>query len=188
MVKKLSGKSAVILGLFIVSLVMIISMSFAWYIYEGEVGSSFNIGATTSEGPKITYTENKSGITLSKTYPMPDDIGLNTEPYIYTIRNDEDSPIKVKVLFEIMGSSTLENSLVKYSVDNAVSSFGENTERENPIRSEFKDAYVVESFTLEAGESKSSSFRLWVHEDATVENALEKVFSGRITANPEYIE
>lgn len=188
MVKKLNAKSAAILGLFIVSLVMIISVSFAWYIYEGEKGESFKIsGNTATGGPKITYTENKSGISLAKTYPMSDSMGITTDPYIYTVRNDNEVPIKITVLFEVMANSTLDNSLVKYSLDSNINSFKDKTRRK-PARSEFKDAYVIDTYTLAAGESKSSSLRLWVSEEGTVETAANKSWEGRITADPEFID
>lgn len=188
MVRKLDAKSAVILGLFIISLVMMISVSFAWYIYEGEKGEPFKIsGNTATGGPKITYTENKSGISLTKTYPMPDSMGITTDPYIYTVRNDNEVPIKVTILFEVLANSTMNNSLVKYSLDSNINSF-EVENRRNPIRSEFSDAYVIDTYTLAAGESKSSSLRFWVSEEGTVETAANKTWGGRITADPEFID
>lgn len=185
MKKQFNGKILFVFGMLMVGLVTIISFSFAYVSYEGESNEPFGINGSTATLPDITFTENKEGNILTNTYPVTDEIGLTHEAYTYTIRNDEDRSIKVNVLLEVTAESTLEDSLVNFALDDVVNTLG-SISKTTPTKSSYKNSYIIQTLTLAAGETKSTSLKLWINENGTIENAQNKTWSSKVTVLPSF--
>lgn len=54
------------------------------------------------------------------------------------------------------------------------------------IDSGFDNAYNLGSFILRPNESQSNKLRLWVNENGTIDNALNKRWTGKIVVIPEF--
>lgn len=188
---KLNYKKVLVFTALLLGIVTVFSISFAYFTVEIREGDLFTTKGGVKGGttPDITYTENKTGITLNNTYPMPNSAGIKLkDPYTFTVANNEaSSVVNVSVMFEVADTSTLDDTLVNYQLDSTIETFGGvNTTR--PSEDGFKTAYVIDSYTLNAGESKTSNMRLWINENGTLENAQNKTWAGRIVVVANFVE
>jgi len=69
-----------------------------------------------------------------------------------------------------------------YDVVNTLGSISKTT----PTKSSYKNSYIIQTITLAAGETKSTSLKLWINENGTIENAQNKTWSSKVTVLPSF--
>lgn len=140
---------------------------------------------------ELAFTEQSSSINLTNTYPMSDEKGLKTTPYLFTLTNtcDIDASFSIYLnTFEAKnGETKIDDRYIKYIIGetNASSSVGQNlsSAQKNTDISNFQygagnkiaTSYEIATGTLKGntnsellnGESASFSFRLWIDSSAT---------------------
>lgn len=173
----------------IVSLVMVVvavgSISFAYFSTRIEEGDIYTTtGRAKNDNFRISMTENQSGVTTNNTYPMPDEKGLKTDPYTFTVKNEETSKnLTITVILEVLNNSTLADELVNVAIGNDVKTL-DSTISTTPSSDTYRSAFNILTFDLDAEESKTYSLRNWINANGTVENAQNKTWSGRILVVP----
>lgn len=188
MKKKLDAKTLFFLGVALVAVVTIASFSFAYVALEGDPEKVIDISGGTQTLPSITFTEDGEGTSLTNTYPVTDEIGLSYNPYMFTVRNDEEKNIDIRVILEVKSDSTLDDTLVNIALNDEVSTLDGEMSQITPTRSDFKKSYVIKTFTLTPGEEKSTSLKVWINDKGTIENAQNKTWSSKITVLPSWPE
>lgn len=137
---------------------------------------------------ELAFTEQSSSINLTNTYPMSDERGLKTTPYLFTLTNtcDIDASFSIYLnTFEAKnGETKIGDQYIKYIIENTndassvgqkLSSAQENTDISNfqyEAGNKIATSYEIYPDTskgktdLKPGESASFSFRLWIDESA----------------------
>lgn len=181
-------KMALIAVLLIV-VVSIISVSFAYFTIKITTKGDISPirGKTNQNIPNISFTENKSGTILTNTYPMKNEDGLaNSDEYIFTVTNNETSDINISVILQTTKSSTLDDSLVNIAIENQIKTLGRVEDDTKEIDSEFKNGYLIDTFSLGAGESATRHVKMWMNENGTLENAQNKTWASKIKVSPTF--
>ena len=188
--EKISSKNVAIVTALLLIVMTITGMSYAYFTVQYEEGDLFKTeGKSELETPEVEFTENKSGIRLENTYPMPDEVGISkSDEYIYTITNNETSrEVAIKVVLEVTKESTLEDNLVNYSLNEEINTLGTMQTTVNSSN-DYKTSYVIDEFTLTNNTSKTSKLKLWINEQGTLENAQNKTWSSKILVIPTFVE
>jgi len=186
---KWNYKKAIIFTAVLLVVVTVFSVSFAYFTVELREGELFTTqgGVVPGTLPDISYTENVPGISLAKTYPMPDENGRKLkDSYTYTItNNDTTKSVDVTVAFEVLKNSTLEDNLVNYLFGDTVRTFG-GSNTTSVTESSYETSYIIDTFSLKAGESKTTSLKFWINENGTLENAQNKTWAGRVVVTAAF--
>lgn len=135
----------------------------------------------------ITFEEESSSINLTNTYPISNEKGMKTKPYIFKITNTCTTDAKYTLYLNTLevNGSKIDDSLIDYSLvksDGAVAVANKlNTATKNIDTSHFDfdkkilTSYEVAEGTLKGatsdggtdGEAATYSLRLWIDESAT---------------------
>lgn len=187
--KKMDSKKIMIIGIALLGIVAIASFTYAFFTVnkEGDTGKGIFGGASSKE-PKIDLKESTSGIDLSGTYPMPDDLGLASDnAYEFEITNNEDETIRVDVILEVTKDSNLSDSLINIALDDTVVTLG-SLEHVSTSSSDYKDAYKIISYDLAQGNTRKHTLKAWLNENGTIGNAQNKVWISNVLIKPSFIE
>ena len=178
----------VLLGLALVLVTAVLAISFAYFSINYEVGELFTTrGQAKNNEPKITFSENVEGITLTNTYPMPDEIGIEkSDEYVFTVGNESDKTVKIDVTLKVDSTSTLNNNLVNILYNGTV--YTVSNLDEIATQDGEQKTFSLGSFNLNAQESKSNTIKMWINANGTVDNALNKTWQSKINVNPSFIE
>ena len=129
-----------------------------------------------------SLTENNS-INLTNQFPIIDDEGLKSIPYTFTLSNTCTVAAKYQINLEILSSSTLDSSLVKMSLDSTTANTLNTYDVIDSTISDANKAYKLTNGYLAPNSSITYNLRLWLTEDATVNDAANKSFNSKITIN-----
>lgn len=121
-------------------------------------------------------------ISLENTYPLPDKRGLETEPYTFSITNTCEASASFSVSLEVLSSSTLATSKIKYSLNNSDPAVL-TTKDTMDAQIENATAYVLDSGVLHANGKHDYNLKLWVDEDANLDDTQDKEFEAKIVIN-----
>ncbi len=136
-----------------------------------------------------------TAINLKNAYPMSEEVGLNTDPYILKITNTCDIPSQYTIILNEFESSSLSNSLIryqikkdrddvptfllidapKYNLDEAIKNDIELEQGTN-----INQSYNLKNGYLDAGESVLYELRLWLDYNAN-NDAMNKRYEAGIT-------
>lgn len=180
----------VTISILIVLIIAVVGISFAYFTINYEIGDTYNVGGKAKSGePQIEFNENKSGISLHQTYPMPNEVGIEkSDVYSYTVTSKENaSNVKVNVYIQIDEESTLSDDLVNILYNDSIITIGTLLQGE-PVDYGFSKAYKLDSFILEPNGVKTNNIKIWVNESATVDNALSKGWGSKIFVMPEFTD
>ncbi len=182
-----STSKTLVLSILMVGILSLVSVSLAYFTINYNFGESANFGGKASnKDPRIDFT-GLGDIDLNNTYPMTDEQGLKTRPYMFTVTNKEDKKIKVDIILQTLATSTLEPHLVNVALDNTVANV-KYLSIVTPSSDKYSSAGLVGSYTLEPNASVSGNIRLWINSDGTVDNAQNKTWSSKILAMPSFVE
>ena len=172
--KYLSKKEYII---FLLALIITLSsFSYAFFLSI----DTFNNNIATTECFNITL-QDKNDIYLDKTYPLSEEEGTNLRPYTFTIKNVCKESADYQVNIETFSSSTLNTQYLRVKVDNTPSSklglLEEDTEYINP---NIGESNKIIDGSLLSNEEVTYNIRLWIDEDATVEQSSNKIYSAKV--------
>ncbi len=192
----------------IIAIMMVVTLS---------IGSSYALWKVTKEQDvaniittgcfEVSFIEESNSINLTNTFPITDEKGLTTTPYVFTVKNtctiDADYTIYLNTLNLTNGKAKIADNLIKYSivqngiVENNNVALLNTAPIENDkalfsvtdfdATSAIDTSYKLASGTLRAssskeagdGESATFSLRLWIDSSATT--AINgQVFEGAV--------
>lgn len=128
---------------------------------------------------EVTFTEQSSSIQLENVYPITDDKGFKTTPYIFTIKNTCTIDAEYKIYLNTLQTTKtkINDNFIKYAllktgdsvnVANYLSSATVNREVGSfDYDKKLLTSYTIESGTLRQNESVQYSLRLWIDSSAT---------------------
>ena len=130
------------------------------YIRKVETQSDQNVVSTLS-CLGISLTSQNNGVSLTNTFPIPDEEGLASEPYTYTIENTCSVNAYYEATLNAMNGTTLANlgkvkvaldgdSYLKPTIENELDSAALYEEQSDVLRT-----YRIDEGYIEAGESKT---------------------------------
>lgn len=135
-----------------------------------------------------------TAIKLENTYPMTEDKGLLTSPYLLTIKNTCNIPSEYTVILNKFNNSNLQNDFIRYQMkngDNVSTQLLSNANKyvldaslKNDLETE-RGLSINESFNLATGslnenETVSYELRIWVDYNAT-NDTMNKSFEANVT-------
>ena len=184
-IKKKKRKLSLYYGL-LVTVVCIIGVSFAWFRLYLSQSEDNTLASRTCFS--TTLTEDTSKITLTDAFPISAEDGLKQTPFTFTLKNNCNSYVKVYITIdstyrESTSSSYLKDSYMKVNVSpkdttsNASVILGNQTLTD--LESNRK-GYIIVNTGLKANEEKSYDLRIWMDSATTLEQGLNKNWSGKI--------
>ena len=182
MKKKRRLKKSVVLvltwSMIIISISVLLGASFSfWFITHQQK----NVNTITTGCFELEFKENSSSIKLNNSYPVSDEKGLRSVPYIFKVTNICDIDAKYKITLNTLDidGEQIPDQLVKYA-------FYENNEIKNksnfleyaPVNTDTENinttlpilkSYNMFEGVLSVGEAKDFMLKLWLSESATTE-------------------
>lgn len=182
--QNISRKAVLIVA--ILAIIGVGSISFGYFTVQRISNSVGSIsGRVQKKGPKITYKENKEGMTIKDSYPMSDELGESSDDaYVFSVKNEENKEVSAKIVIEVTKKSTLDDSLINISLNGTVVTLSSLT-KEKPT-SGYKSAYVLKTEKLTPGKEAENTLKVWINENGTKENAASKEWAGSILVVPEF--
>ena len=179
-------KKRIIYYSLLVTVVMLFGVSYAYYRLTKTQTSKNNISIRNCLD--TTLTEETSEIVLSDAFPISDEDGLKGDPFTFTLTNNCASYVSVDITIDSEYRTSTSTSYLKddYVKANLVSkgSTSNNaallttfslTDLENS-----RKGYVLKSIGLNANDSKSFDLRLWLDQETTIAQGLNKSWKGKI--------
>ncbi len=153
-----------------------VSVSYAYYLFSIDQESN-NIAKSSCF--KLSF-EDKNDINLLSVVPINEDEAVSLVPYEFTIKNVCKLAANYDVNIEELNSSTLNDSFVRYKLDNNESELlGYQDGSENIVNKDAGISRTIDSAILLPGEERTYNLRLWLDEDSTIE-AADKLFSSKV--------
>ena len=169
---------SIIVGLIII-IGLSIGISYAYYLFSI---SQQGVNAVNSDCFKITYSDN-GALNLLDTIPLTEEEAISLQPYTFTINNICNHALDYSVNVETLSSTTIDLNAVRLKLDNNASRILGSIK--NNDSSMFANSNTISSKTIFSGslkekESKTFDLLIWIDEDATKEQAANKIFSSKI--------
>ena len=170
----------------LITVLCIIGVSFAWFrLYLNQTENNTIASRTCFN---TTLTEDTSKISLTDAFPISDEDGLKQTPFTFTIKNNCNSYVKVYITID---STYRESTDTSYLKDNYmkvnISPEGTTTSKSVILGSQTltdlesnRKGYIIVSTGLKANEEKSYDLRIWMDSAVTIEQGLNKNWSGKI--------
>ncbi len=174
---KKSHKTILIVVGILLSIILLIGISFAYYIFSVSQSGSNVVRTDCFE---ITYTDGNA-INLTNTIPISDKEAKELEPYTFTIKNICNQAVDYEVNIETLNTSTIDLDAVATKLDGRQKQIlGQLDNNESIVNNNASSSKTVFSHILRAGEEKTHNLRLWVDIDSTIEQSENKTFSSKV--------
>ena len=128
----------------------------------------------------IQYVEDSDAINSLNSYPMTDEVGLNTKPYTVIMTNNCPYTVSYVVKLNKMSTTTLLSSLVRVAINDVPFSLATKQKTSTSI-SGANEAWVVNAGILPGNASKNIETKIWLEENTELENAKNKTFDFKIS-------
>ena len=124
----------------------------------------------------IEASSKSNNISLSNTLPMSDTEGEQTEPYVFTIKNNGNVDYKFNIKLLSTNDNTFSPEYIKVKVD------------DDGIRtlSSLTDSIIKEDVILPAGETVDITLRVWLSSD-TKNTQIGKTFNSKIVIDGQSV-
>ncbi len=176
------NKKTLIAIISVVAVVLVlIGVTYAYWLVTKE-----QQGENVISSACLDISLNGSGdINLPDQYPMSDEEGLKTTPYIFTVTNNCNTSIDYQINLETLGSeeNTIIPSAIKVSLNDNKSLLSENGE----VTPTLSDAFTARKLLVGTLSSASTTnnaitynLRLWIDKDAPI-SEQNKTFRSKIT-------
>jgi uncharacterized protein YpmS len=145
---------------------------------------------TTLSCLSTTITDTTSAINLVDEYAITDEEGMTKTPYTFTITNGCTNYVKVAINLESLSTSTLDASHIKASLNTAGVSYPIAGLLSNKTTATATNSGAT-SYVLNTGvylapnASKSFDLRVWIDNDTSSADGMNKVFNGKIVLSYE---
>ena len=160
-----------------------IGISYAFFYFSVSMN---NNNVANSNCFKVTF-EDSNNISLLRTYPMSESDAINLEPYHFKITNTCNVVTSYDINIETLNSSTMEESEIRYKLNNHSSKvLGSASLQNDIINNDVKSSRNIYSGELNSNESKTFNLRMWIDEDSTYENSADKEFNSKVVVISSY--
>ena len=171
---------------FLVTVICIIGVSFAWFRLYLSQSENNTIASRTCFN--TTLTEDTSKISLTDAFPISDEDGLKQTPFTFTIKNNCNSYVKVYITIdstyrESTDTSYLKDNYMKVNISPKGTTTGKSVILGSQTLTDLENnrkGYIIVSTGLKANEEKSYDLRIWMDSAVTIEQGLNKNWSGKI--------
>ena len=121
----------------------------------------------------------EGAITLNESSPVPDEVGQESTPYVFTITNTCNTLTKAKIKIKVdTANSTM-------SIDAISTSINKSTPKALSSITNEDNTYHIFTTSLKKDESKTFEYRMWINETATSTNSMNKTFKSNILVEYE---
>ncbi len=184
-IKKKKRKLSIYYGL-LVTVICIMGVSFAWFrLYLSQTENNTIASRTCFD---TTLTEDTSKISLTDAFPISDEDGLKQTPFTFTIKNNCNSYVKVYITIdstyrESTDTSYLKDNYMKVNISPEGTTTGKSVILGSQTLTDLENnrkGYIIVSTGLKANEEKSYDLRIWMDSAVTIEQGLNKNWSGKI--------
>lgn len=167
-------KVIIISSMSIVALLLIVGISYAFW-QTTKIQEDTNIVASGCFGVEL---EGNNPISLSNSYPIPSEAGMETTPYTFTITNTCEGEATYNVNLEALANTTFQNDSIRVALDDSNKLYSEYSVTEKYYETS-KEARTLISGTLESKGSVTYNLRIWIDEEAP-NTEQNKVFASKI--------
>ena len=183
LIMKLNKRKSIMLSFtaILIALVVAISITYALWSQSHE---QTNANLVESGCFNVVFEELNSAINLANIYPITDVDGLNSEPYIFKLKNTCSITAEYMVKLEITNNSTLSLDKVKVALDDEVSILSSNEMGTSTLKKAgvtISDTYIIYTGILLVGEEIAHELREWIDYSATTMEASNKVLNSYLT-------
>jgi hypothetical protein len=145
---------------------------------------------TTLSCLSTTITDTTSAINLVDEYAITDEEGMTKTPYTFTITNGCTNYVKVAINLESLSTSTLDASHIKASLNTSGVSYPivgllSNKSTATATNSGATSYVLNTGVYLAPNASKSFDLRVWIDNDTSSADGMNKVFNGKIVLSYE---
>lgn len=124
----------------------------------------------------IEAVSKSNNISLDNTLPMSDDDGLQTTPYVFTIKNNGNIDYKFNVKLLSTSENTFSPEYIKLKID----------DEEIKTLSSLTNSIIKQDVILPAGETIDISIRVWLSSD-TKNTEIGKTFNSKIVIDGQSV-
>ena len=182
--------------LYVCSAIVICLLAFGGISYAIFINSTSQSTTNTMSAldcVDLSFTGNTSSISLTNTYPMTTDEGLATDPYNFTITNNCSNYVEYYLIGSVVSETNqLNSSYVKVELDGTlnitpaiITSIPTYPTPESLSSYTILNNYKLGALSLEANESQTMNFRMWLYGDVsavwTDENVEGKNFTLKLS-------
>ena len=166
-----------------------ISASYALYIFSVGQESSNVVNTDCFD---ITF-EDSNPISISEGIPLRDSEALELEPYTFTIKNICNHPLDYDINIETLDSTTMDLNGVRVRFGNSKSiDLGSIEDNDLIVNKNAISSKTINRGSLKGNDSKTFDLRVYIGEESTMEQSMNKKFSSKIVVsasiNPTYSE
>lgn len=129
----------------------------------------------------VSIEEISEGINLAHAYPVSDQEGINTNGFIFKIKNNSNTAKSFTISFKNQfdkikdrGLKPLEAKYLRYNI--------EDTTKEIFKTAQLEENFIIYEGTIPANTEYTFEFKVWLGENFD-ENALNKTFIGQMEVN-----
>jgi archaellum component FlaF (FlaF/FlaG flagellin family) len=143
----------------------VISTHYIYYKFQGTRSIDFS-----SESLDVTYHESTGNkLTISKVTPVTDSVGLSSNAYLISIKNNLTEKVNYKIRILMDKDTIEEDECEEYLIPEEDIRISVKVNKENKIYDlvELEDGILLED-TIDALKKNSIAIRLWVNQDSTL--------------------
>ncbi len=133
----------------------------------------------------ISFSEESPSISLPNTYPISDEVGESRDSYKFTLENTCTVAADYKLLISDLKSNTLDTSNIRYYLTKANTIYSPDALTNLTTYSlnddQIKNSYVLATGILNPGDKETYELRLWVKEEATGIDLMDKEFEAIVS-------
>ena len=186
-------KSSSLLLILVLLLLIVIGGTYAFYT-QTIAGTEENV--IRAANLKLTLSEEaSSGIDLDKAIPVSDATGEKNTPFTFTLKNDGDKESKYTIYLEDIASAksgsvtvTPETRMQDAGVKFFFTSTNTNGQKHtvdkaallNTLTTKTEGKRILEEGTILPGSTYEYTLKLWITENATMEQVNGKIFAAKL--------
>ncbi len=179
-IKELFRKNRPMLVIIMLSVIVLVGSSYAWYTVSIE---SKDTTTVTAGNLDLVLSDESGVINLTNTVPQSDNNGLSNAPYSFTVKNNGSISNKYYVYLDddAVSGTRISDSNIRYSLEK--NSYSTGAVGLNTLNGANGKRLLAEG-VLQPGEVATYKLRVWVAESATTEIAGQ-VFKAKIRIEGE---
>lgn len=184
--KTINKEKYLIVGILVALLIILLSITFSYAFWVTSKTQS-NVNEVTAGCLSFSLDDkdingNSTSIYLPNAYPMKDERGLITTPYVLTISNTCSIETNIFLNIHNLESSSIDSKYIKVNladdtnssilgpiilkdIESGTESFDNESEVVKSV-GKVKESYLLSNFLLKPKESKTISLRMWIDYDA----------------------
>ncbi len=168
-------KGIIFFGILSIALVALFTTSYALFQKTVSGTKNFKLSVGTLD---FELEQEKNSIRLNNAFPMSDSYGKTLNPYTFSLHNTGDGTVYYRISLEedteqkqaCSGCEFLSNTMLRYELKE-----GETAVGGPELLSEVNN--VLATGSIEGGATKNFELRLWLKEEATIEEENKYYFS-----------